>query len=121
MKTLGIISASKCNLKCEYCYLHKNKSYINEDKKTLQAILDGSFIKNVKRTLKKLSIDREDFGKLELWGGETTLIFLLFTTILLSPFSLLTTDFSSDFGTLLTGLSSISPLSLFLLSDGELP
>jgi sulfatase maturation enzyme AslB (radical SAM superfamily) len=75
MKTLGIISASKCNLKCEYCYLHKNKSYINEDEKTLQAILDGSFIKNVKRTLKKLSIDREDFGRLELWGGETTLHF----------------------------------------------
>lgn len=73
MKTLGIISASKCNLKCDYCYLHKNKSYIDEDEKTLKAFLDGSFIKNIKTTLKKLKIHKEEFNALELWGGEPSL------------------------------------------------
>lgn len=37
-KTLGLISASKCNLNCSYCYLHKNQSYINEDEKIIKAM-----------------------------------------------------------------------------------
>lgn len=44
---IELITSTGCNLNCKYCFLHKNTSYHEEDVKTLQAIQDGTFIKNI--------------------------------------------------------------------------
>ena len=71
-KVLGIISAAKCNLNCSYCYLHKNNSYLNEDKLISEAMRDGTYINNIKRTLIALKENINNFITLEFWGAETS-------------------------------------------------
>ena len=68
-KVLGIISPAKCNLNCSYCYLHKNQSYIEEDKKIIAAMQDGSFLTNIKRSLYALNESYNNFYRLEFWGA----------------------------------------------------
>lgn len=72
-RTLSVLGATKCNLNCSYCFLHKNPAYIEEDAKLVQAYKDGSYIKNIKKTLTELKIKYQDFKKFEIWGAETSL------------------------------------------------
>lgn len=72
-RVLSIIGATRCNLNCSYCFLHKNPAYIEEDAKVIAALKDGSYIRNIKTTLNKLKIPYDDFSKFEIWGAETSL------------------------------------------------
>ena len=46
-RRLEVIGSAGCNLKCSYCYLHKNPSYFEEDKLVVKAMKDGTFLKNI--------------------------------------------------------------------------
>lgn len=72
-RVLSILGATKCNLNCSYCFLHKNPAYVEEDIKLVNVLKDGSYIKNIKKTITKLDIDYKDFDKFEIWGAETSL------------------------------------------------
>lgn len=72
-RNLGIITADKCNLDCSYCFLHKNPAYIEQDKKTLEAMNDGSFLNNILKTLRTLGVKIKDFSSMDFWGAETSL------------------------------------------------
>lgn len=74
-RILNLITASKCNLNCSYCFLHKNQSYINEDEKILEAIKNNTFLANVMKTLQELNINKHEFLSCEFWGGEPSLHF----------------------------------------------
>lgn len=102
-KVLGIISAAKCNLNCSYCYLHKNQSYIEEDKKIIAAMQDGSFLTNIKRSLYALNESYNNFYRLEFWGAETSLHFIdgsdFFKDLILTFPSLEEIAYSTNFRT----------------------
>lgn len=70
---VSIITTALCNLNCSFCYLHKNKAYKEYDKIIQEALLDGSYIENMKQTIKKINEDPKQVVQLELWGGETLL------------------------------------------------
>ena len=72
-RVLSILGATKCNLNCSYCFLHKNPAYLEEDAKVLAALQDGSYLKNIKKTLYELGIKYTEFDKFEVWGAETSL------------------------------------------------
>ena len=70
-RRLEVIGSAGCNLKCSYCYLHKNPSYFEEDKLVVKAMKDGTFLKNIKTVLKYLKVYPEEFETFTIWGGET--------------------------------------------------
>jgi len=70
-RKLEIIGSAGCNLKCTYCYLHKNPFYFEEDKLIVKAMKDGTFLKNIKTVLKYLNIHPDEFDTFTIWGGET--------------------------------------------------
>lgn len=94
--------SSKCNLNCTYCFLKKDKSYIEADKKCRQALIDGSYVDNILKGLERINYDKTTFDRLELWGGETTLHFDIFDKPLfkiLQKFPNITRMFFSTNGT----------------------
>ena len=74
-RRLEVIGSAGCNLKCSYCYLHKNPAYQEQDKILLQSLEDGSFFNNIINTIHSLHYDVKDFDTLDFWGGEPTLYF----------------------------------------------
>lgn len=72
-KKLSLITATACNLNCSYCFLHKNYSYKNVDQKIIQAMKDGSYLYNIRKTLKELDVKEADIVSLDFWGGEPSL------------------------------------------------
>lgn len=71
-KRIEFNCSSVCNLRCAYCFLHKNKAYEEEDKNIVQSLKDGSFIKNICFSLEKMNINKSEFDSFSLWGGETS-------------------------------------------------
>lgn len=84
---LDIIGASICDLKCEYCFLHKDKSFNNYDKIVQKAWLDGSYVKNIKKVFKAIDNDPLKVRTLQIWGGES----LISIKNLIEPMKELTT------------------------------
>ena len=70
IKHLNLITSSFCDLKCSYCFLHKNKSFRNYDKFITKGWEDGSYIKNIKEVFTRLDSDPENVTEISLWGGE---------------------------------------------------
>lgn len=70
IKHLNVVTSSFCDLKCSYCYLHKNKSFREYDKKVIESWKDGTYIENLKKVFKKLNSDPHEVHDLALWGGE---------------------------------------------------
>jgi len=69
--SISFLTASSCNLDCSFCYLHKNQSFKNFDRIILKAWDNGSYIKNVKKSLRRLDADIEKIINIDFWGGET--------------------------------------------------
>lgn len=73
-KRIEFNCSSVCNLRCAYCFLHKNKAYEEEDKNIVQSLKDGSFIKNICFSLEKIDINKSEFDSFSLWGGKRLII-----------------------------------------------
>ena len=69
--SLSLMTAAVCNLKCDFCYLHKNEAYKKFDKQLLEAWDTGEYLDNVERSLDRLDIDYNSVMMWQLWGGET--------------------------------------------------
>jgi len=41
---LNIITSSFCDLKCSYCFLHKNRSFRQYDKWIIESWKDGTYV-----------------------------------------------------------------------------
>lgn len=73
MSTISLISSSKCNLQCSFCYLHKIKACSKFDDIIVKAFQDGSYIENVHKSLEALDVDPKYIKHLSIWGAETSL------------------------------------------------
>lgn len=73
MSTISLISSSRCNLKCSFCYLHKIAACNKFDDIIIKAFQDGSYIENVHNSLEALKVSSKDIKHLSIWGAETSL------------------------------------------------
>ena len=73
IKALTFISSAKCNLNCNFCYLHKNQSYVNFNKIIIESWENQTYINNVAKSLDKLEVDFNLIDTISLWGGEPLL------------------------------------------------
>ena len=78
------MTALGCNLTCDYCLIQNarlnNPQYANElQKNTIQALEDGSFIKNIQESLKRIHCSANNIETISLWGQEQTLTLEHFT------------------------------------------
>lgn len=69
-ESMEIFTTSKCNLKCNYCYISKNKSLIEYDKHINDCHNDLIYFNKIK----DFYLNNENKLKLlSLWGGEPTI------------------------------------------------
>ena len=73
IKSVSVISSSLCNLRCSFCYLHKNKAYPKFDEIVQEAWKNGSYVDNILKVFEKFKIPPSDLEIIQLWGGETLL------------------------------------------------
>lgn len=78
IESISALIGPSCNLQCSYCEMAKNTQ--PEDKKeliekTIKALENGDFIKNIEKTLKRLHQSCHHIFHLEFWGQESTLFF----------------------------------------------
>lgn len=73
IEQLDLMGSSSCDLKCSYCYITKNCSFFDYDRKIKEAWKSGNYIQVIKDTFKKLDQDLNNITDLQLWGGEPTL------------------------------------------------
>lgn len=81
---ISLETAVKCNLNCKYCLIHQNaESTIIEEfaNKANEALLNGEYLSNVKKSLKRLETPFSDITALEIWGQEPTLMLQHFTAV----------------------------------------
>ena len=70
---ITLFASGTCNLKCSYCYIHRNPALAEIDKEIRDAWEDGTYLTNVKDVFVRLGADVLSVKKLEFWGGESTL------------------------------------------------
>lgn len=70
---ITIITSSICNLKCSYCFLHKNESFKIFNSEVQKAWETGTYLINIEKSLNKLNINYNDISSIQLWGGEPLL------------------------------------------------
>ena len=70
IRHLNLITSSFCDLKCSYCFLHKNKSFRNYDKFIIDGWKTGSYAKNIKEVFTRLDSDPDEVTDISFWGGE---------------------------------------------------
>lgn len=69
-ESMEIYMTSKCNLKCDYCYISKNKALVEYDTHINECHQELVYLNK----LKELYGDRpEELKSLSLWGGEPTM------------------------------------------------
>lgn len=75
IKGLSIITSCVCNLDCKYCQIAMNKTPMADilQKNTIDALKDGSFIKNIRSVLHRLHQSPGLIEQIDLWGQEPTL------------------------------------------------
>lgn len=81
---LTLILSCGCNLDCSYCLIaqSKNKKSSQIQQNTIQALKDGSFLKNTIYTIEKLGGCSTDIKSIQFWGQEPTLTLDLYTNFL---------------------------------------
>ena len=84
IRSLSIMTSLGCNLQCDYCWISNarlnNPQYANElQKNTIAAMEDGSFIKNIQESLKRIGCSANKIETISLWGQEQTLTLEHFT------------------------------------------
>jgi hypothetical protein len=75
IRGLSLITSCGCNLNCEYCWIAQS---VNEhshimQKENIQALQDGTFIKNVSDVLYRLGQSPLSIDSIAFWGQEPTL------------------------------------------------
>lgn len=75
---ISVMTSLGCNLKCDYCLINKalknNEEYARTmQKNTIQALKDGSFRKNARRSLICMKESPNNIQRIELWGQEQIL------------------------------------------------
>lgn len=76
IETVSIITSLGCNLKCEYCLINraKNETYAGKlQEATIQALKDGTFLNNLKKSLEVIEVPTSQIKNFEFWGQEPTL------------------------------------------------
>lgn len=75
IESLSIMVSCGCNLSCSYCNIAKSVNNNSNDiqKKTIEALKNGTFLQNTKRVLYKLNQSQSSIKSLALWGQEPTL------------------------------------------------
>lgn len=76
MKELILVESYSCNLKCSYCEINnsiEDEYYIVENEKCRKALIDKTYINNIKKYFYTHEINPKDILKISLWGGEPTL------------------------------------------------
>ena len=69
-ESIELFTTTKCNLKCDYCYISKNKALVEYDKEVQSCNKNLVYFNKIK----KLFEGREDGLKcITLWGGEPTI------------------------------------------------
>lgn len=67
---LEALFTGSCNMKCSYCYIHKNPKAMKEYNNALRdSIINGEFQNKIINTFEN---SRETLNSLSLWGGEPT-------------------------------------------------
>lgn len=82
LEQISLDAAIACNLQCKYCQiseLSKSTNIADLIKNTNQALLDGTYLNNCKKILKRLKQKPGQIKKIEIWGQEPTLILPYFT------------------------------------------
>ena len=82
--SICLVSSAGCNLRCKYCEISRSKDSsdyaANLQNKIKQAFEDGSYLKNVATTYRKLNQEFENITCINFWGQEPTLTFDSFRT-----------------------------------------
>ncbi len=76
INSIALVTSLNCNLKCNYCHLTQDKEKLKNidfQKANIQALQDGTFLKNVKKVLIKLHQVPELINQIAFWGMEPTL------------------------------------------------
>lgn len=73
IKAISILASGKCNLNCNYCFLHKNQSLKDIDTIVQKSWENGQYLKNLQHTLIKLQTDFTAIEGITIWGGEPLL------------------------------------------------
>ena len=82
LEQISLDAAIACNLQCKYCQiseLSKSTNIADLIKNTNQALLDGTYLNNCKKILKRLKQKPGQIKKIEIWGQEPTLVLPYFT------------------------------------------
>lgn len=82
-KGISLIMSLGCNLNCEYCWIAESKhnEQFAEDMqlKNIEALKNGTFLKNVLAVLKRLEKNPENIDMFSFWGQEPTLTLQYYT------------------------------------------
>lgn len=70
IKHLNLLTSSKCDLNCEYCFLTKNEKFNNYDKTIIHDWESGKYVKNIKKVFSVLNSDPKEVTEISFWGGE---------------------------------------------------
>lgn len=70
---IDVLASSICNMRCSFCYLHKNSAYKEFDLCLKKAWQDGTYVKNLKKVFNKLNANMNEVTEIGFWGGEPTL------------------------------------------------
>ena len=101
--SLSLIMSCSCNLSCEYCWIaasKKNKEKADQlQQKTIEALKDGTFLKNTVASLERLDLDPKEIRNFSFWGQEPTLTLEYFTQNLQDWFTAFPKLFRFEFST----------------------
>lgn len=73
INALSILLTGKCNLDCNFCFLHKNKAATNLHEIVKNAWENNTYLDIIEKTLIKLGTQPSDITHITLWGGEPLL------------------------------------------------
>lgn len=89
---ISLIGSGRCNLKCSYCFLCKNKANIELDKLLIEYLQNGKYLSNYLNFFERISSIKSDqppfnytsydVDKISFWGGEPTLNLSIWTEVL---------------------------------------
>lgn len=76
VNTITLLAACECNLNCQYCSIaaSKNSHSAELHRKNVQALKDGTYLENLKKTLARLGQSQNQIDGFQIWGQEPTLI-----------------------------------------------
>ena len=73
IKQVSLLGASICNLQCQYCYLHNQKTqefYKKLNNEIQESWINKNYVNNIKKVFEKIHANPNKTSRLSLWGGE---------------------------------------------------